>query len=365
MSTSAHMNQAQAADGATRSFKKRRGAMLFILAGALVAAIILGAVMGAVEVSALDLLKVLGAKLGLSAPVSPSLEAVVWSIRLPRVVLAALVGASLALAGASLQGLFRNPLADPGLIGISSGAAAGAAIALVARWAMEPLFVWLPSAFLVPAAAFLGGILATFVVYRIATSGGRTSVVTMLLAGIAINALAGALIGFMTYAADEGALRSLSLWLLGSLGGAGWLQVLVCLVCVAVGGSLLLRDARDMDALLLGSREAQDLGVDVQALEHRVVLLSALMVGAAVAFTGMIGFIGLVAPHIIRLWRGPGHREVLPGAMLLGALLLVMADTIARSVLAPAELPIGIVTSLVGAPFFLFLLLQRRGEAWI
>ena len=339
--------------------------MVALLGSMLLVAMLAGVLVGAADISAAQVLQVIGAKLGLVEPAEGRVEAIIWAIRLPRVLLGALVGASLALAGASLQGLFRNPLADPGLIGISSGAAAGAALAMVARWTLGPLFAWVPVAFLVPMAAFFGGVLTTYIVYRIATAGGHTSVATMLLAGIAINALTGSLIGFMTYAADEAALRSLSMWMLGSLGGAGWMQVWVCLTCVVVGGYFLVRSANEIDALLLGGREAKDLGVDVQRLERRIVILSAFMVGSAVAFTGLIGFVGLVAPHIIRLWRGPSHRAVLPGAMLLGALLLILADTISRTLLAPAELPIGIVTSLVGAPFFLLLLIQRRGEGWI
>lgn len=344
---------------------KSQYAMMLGLGTMLLAAMMLGVVVGAADISVLQVLQLLGAKLGLLEPTEKRVEAIVWAIRLPRVLLGALVGASLALAGAALQGLFRNPLADPGLIGISSGAAAGAALAMVLRWSFAPIIAWIPVALLVPIAAFLGGVVATFIVYRIATASGHTSVATMLLAGIAINALTGAIIGFLTYAADEAALRSLSMWMLGSLGGAAWMHVLVCLVCVVLGGYFLLRSANEIDALLLGGREAQDLGVDVRRLERRIVLLSAFMVGSAVALTGLIGFVGLVAPHIIRLWRGPSHRAVLPGAMLLGALLLVLADAISRTILAPAEIPIGIVTSLVGAPFFLLLLLQRRGEGWI
>lgn len=348
-----------------RPSHKRPHAMVLMLGTLLLGAMLMGVLVGAADVSVAEVVQVIGAKLGLWEPAEKRVETIIWAIRLPRVLLGALVGASLALAGASLQGLFRNPLADPGLIGISSGAAAGAALAMVARWSFGPIMAWIPVALLVPIAAFMGGVVATLIVYRIATSGGHTSVATMLLAGIAINALTGATIGLMTYAADEAALRSLSMWMLGSLGGAAWVHVLICLVCVAGGGYFLMRSANEIDALLLGGREAQDLGVDVRRLERRIVLLSAFMVGSAVAFTGLIGFVGLVAPHIIRLWRGPSHRVVLPGAMLLGALLLILADAISRTILAPAELPIGIVTSLVGAPFFLLLLMQRRGEGWI
>lgn len=329
----------------------------------LLVAVVLGLVVGAADVSLGDIARVFGSKIGITAPVEPRIEIIIWSIRLPRVLLGACVGASLALSGAALQGLFRNPLADPELIGISSGAAAAAALVLVLQLSFTSFLGAIPPAILLPCAAFGGGLLATVIVYRIASVGGRTSVATMLLAGIAINAAAGSLIGLMTYAADEAELRSLTLWMLGSLGAASWPQVFICATFLLFAAWALLGRRRELDALLLGEREAGDLGVDVNQLERRIVLLSALIVGASVAFAGLIGFIGLVAPHIIRLWRGPSHQIVLPGAMLLGAMLLIHADTISRTLVAPAELPIGIVTAIVGAPFFLYLLVQRRGES--
>lgn len=336
-----------------------------LLGVGLVAAAILGLVVGAADVSLDQIVAVVGSKLGLAESPGTQFDVIVWSIRLPRVLMGACVGAGLALCGAALQGMFRNPLADPGLIGVSSGAAAGAAGAVVARWALNPLFGWMPQSLLLPAAAFVGGLIATTIVYRIATRGGRTSVATMLLAGIAVNAAAGSLIGLLTYAADEAELRSLTLWTLGSLGSADWSQLVVCAVCLAAAGWMLLRRADEFDALLLGEYEARDLGVDVASLERRIVVITAVVVGASVAFTGLIGFVGLVAPHIVRLWRGPSHRHVLALSMLLGAMLLVCADTAARTVVAPAELPIGIVTSLVGAPFFLYLLVRRRSEHYL
>lgn len=345
--------------------KLTRAAALWWLGAGLVIASALGLLIGAADVTLAQAAAVLGSKLGLTASPGVQLDIIVWTIRLPRVLMGVCVGAGLALCGAALQGMFRNPLADPGLIGVSSGAAAGAVTAMVAQWLLEPVLGWVPNAVLLPAAAFGGGLLATMLVYRIATSGGRTSVATMLLAGIAVNAAAGSLIGLMTYAADEAELRSLTLWTLGSLGSANWVELGVCASTLGIAGWLLLGRVDQLDALLLGDSEARDLGIDVGALERHVVVLSAVVVGAAVAFTGLIGFVGLVAPHIVRLWRGPSHRIVLPGSMLLGAVLLVCADTASRTIVAPAELPIGIVTSLVGAPFFIWLLVRRRGEHYL
>jgi iron complex transport system permease protein len=338
---------------------------LWLLGAGLVTAATLGLLVGAADVSLTEAMDVLGSKLGLTTSPGMQLDIIVWTIRLPRVLMGVCVGAGLALCGAALQGMFRNPLGDPGLIGVSSGAAAGAVTAMVARWLLEPALGWVPQALLLPVAAFGGGLVATLLVYRIATRGGRTSVATMLLAGIAVNAAAGSLIGLMTYAADEAELRSLTLWTLGSLGSANWVELGVCAATLGLAGWLLLRHTDQLDALLLGESEARDLGVDVGALEHRVVVLSAVVVGAAVAFTGLIGFVGLVAPHIVRLWRGPSHRIVLPASMLLGAMLLVCADTASRTIVSPAELPIGIVTSLIGAPFFLWLLVRRRAEHYL
>jgi iron complex transport system permease protein len=283
---------------------------------------------------------------------------VILNIRLPRLVLGALVGAGLAVAGALMQGLFRNPLADPGLVGVSAGAglAAAATIVLGDRL-LDGLIVKLPFAAL-PAGAFLGGLATTTLLYLIATREGRTSVATMLLAGVALGALAGAMTGFLAYLSDDRQLRDLTFWSLGSLGGATWTKVWtiapVILPLMAAMGFL----ARGLDTLALGEAEAFHLGVPVQRLKIAIVILTALAVGAGVAAAGLIGFVGIVVPHMLRLLIGPGHRALLPLAALSGAALLVAADTIARIIVAPAELPIGIVTAAIGAPFFLWLLLR-------
>jgi iron complex transport system permease protein len=283
---------------------------------------------------------------------------VILNIRLPRLILGGLVGAGLAVAGALMQGLFRNPLADPGLVGVSAGAGLAAAATIVlGDKLLAGLIGKLPFAAL-PAGAFLGGLLTTSLLYLIATREGRTSVATMLLAGVALGALAGAMTGFLAFLSDDRQLRDLTFWSLGSLGGASWTKVWVVAPVILTLLALTTFLARGLDALSLGEAEAWHLGVPVQRLKLAIIILTAVAVGASVAAAGLIGFIGIVVPHMLRLIIGPGHRALLPLAALGGAALLVAADTIARIVVAPAELPIGIVTAAIGAPCFLWLLLR-------
>jgi iron complex transport system permease protein len=291
----------------------------------------------------------------------PVAEAVLLSIRLPRALLAILVGAALAVAGAAMQGLFRNPLADPGLIGVSTGAALVAALVIVLGSSLPLAFSGLLRDALLPLAAFLGGLGATWLVYRIASREGRTEVATMLLAGIALNAVAGAGIGLLIFASDDQALRDLNFWLLGSLGGVTWDRLLIAAPAMLAPALAALWLARPLNALLFGETEALHLGFAVERVKRLVVVLSALAVGASVALTGVIGFVGLVVPHLVRLTLGPDHRVLLPASLMLGATLLLLADLLARTLVLPAELPIGILTSCVGGPFFLWLLLRRRG----
>jgi iron complex transport system permease protein len=332
------------------------------LIGLLALAIGASLTLGAVAIAPGQVLAILGDQIGLSLPwaYETRQELVLTAIRLPRVLLAVGVGGGLAVSGAVMQGLFRNPLADPSLIGVSSGAALAAVVTIVLGSTVFSTWSdWL-GAFLLPAAAFAGGVIATLVVYRLATREGRTSVATMLLAGIAINALAGAGTGLMIFVADDDQLRDLTFWTLGSLGGATWTQLAV-VGPVLLGGMLatpLL--ARPLNALLLGEGEALHLGINTEQVKKLVIMLAALVVGAAVAVSGIIGFIGLVVPHLLRLAVGPDHRVLVPGSALLGGALLLGADLLARTVVAPAELPIGIVTALLGAPFFLWLLLRDR-----
>ncbi|SDF34976.1 FecCD family ABC transporter permease [Phytopseudomonas seleniipraecipitans] len=286
-------------------------------------------------------------------------ELILGQIRMPRTLLGLAVGAVLALCGVAMQGLFRNPLADPGLIGVSSGAALGAAVAIVGGAALGGI-PELFAPYLLSLCAFLGGLVVTALVYRLGRRNGQTSVTTMLLAGIALNALAFACIGLFTYLADDATLRTLTFWNLGSLNGASYARLWPLLLVTLAVALWLPRRAQALNALLLGESEARHLGVAVERLKRELVFCTALGVGAAVAAAGMIGFIGLVVPHLVRLLVGPDHRVLLPASALAGASLLLLADLFARLILSPAELPIGIVTALIGAPFFLYLLLRGR-----
>ena len=286
-------------------------------------------------------------------------ELILGQIRLPRTLLGLAVGGVLALSGVAMQGLFRNPLADPGLVGVSSGAALGAAIAIVGGAALGGLPDFI-GPYLLSLCAFLGGLGVTALVYRLGRKNGQTQVAVMLLAGIALTALSGSAVGLFTYLADDATLRTLTFWNLGSLNGASYAR-LWPLLLVTVGVALWLpRRATALNALLLGESEANHLGVNVEGLKRELVFCTALGVGAAVAAAGMIGFIGLVVPHLVRLLAGPDHRVLLPASVLAGASLLLFADLIARLALAPAELSIGIVMVFLGAPFFLYLLLRGR-----
>jgi iron complex transport system permease protein len=285
---------------------------------------------------------------------------VLWSIRLPRIALAIIIGGLLAAAGAVMQGLFRNPLADPALVGVSGGAGLAAASTIVVgdRY-LASAGVTLPIEAL-PLAAFVGALVATVILYRIASREGRTSIAMFLLGGLAIAALANAGLGLLVFLADDRQLRDINFWMLGSLGGATWAKVGAIapfLAAVALAAPFL---ARGLDLLVLGETEAFHAGIEVERLKRICVVLVAAATGAAVAVAGVIGFVGIVVPHLLRLLIGPSHALLLPAAIALGAVLLVVADTFARTLATPAELPIGIVTAVIGAPFFLYLLLRQR-----
>jgi iron complex transport system permease protein len=308
------------------------------------------------QLSAVDTMLTLWDSLSGSSisPLAEYQQLVITDIRWPRTLLAMFVGAILAICGAVTQGLFRNPLADPGIIGVSSGAGLGAAIAIV----ILPVTL---ATIITPVAAFAGGLVTTLLVYRLAQSQlGSTSVLILLLAGVAVAAFSGAVVGFLTFIANDQALRDLTLWGMGSLNGATvpmlWLTALTSL-------SLLLfyqRQAVALNALLLGEAEAEHLGIDTEKLKRRLIIVTAAGVGVAVSASGIIGFVSLVIPHLVRMTLGPDHRQLLPLSALTGAALLLMADIGARVWMAPAELPVGLVTALLGAPFFVFLLLQQR-----
>lgn len=341
------------------SRQARRALLLPLLSLLLLGALLLGIGIGAVAIPPEAALAILLDRMGwrLDVSVAPQQSAVLWSIRLPRVLLSALVGAGLAVSGALLQGVFRNPLADPGLIGVSSGAALGAVAMIVLG--VAPL-----GFFTLPIAAFLAGALTTLLVYRIAQRHGRTDVATLLLVGIALNALAGAATGLLTYLADDPQLRSIVFWMMGGLGGALWETLLPAAPLILAALLLAPWFGRQLNLFALGEAEARHLGVEVEQVKRGAVLLAALATGAAVALAGPIGFVGLVVPHIIRLLAGPDHRLVLPACALGGASLLILADLVARTIAAPAEVPVGLITALIGGPFFLTLIMrmQRRGR---
>jgi len=300
-------------------------------------------------------------KLALGQPLSQIEQVVLWDIRLPRLMLGICVGASLAVSGAVMQGLFRNPLADPGLVGVSAGAGLGAITAIVLGGLLPLGLMSLIGYWLVPLAAFLGGWGSTLLLYRVSTRRGRTSVATMLLAGIALGALAGAVSGILVYMADDTQLRDLTFWGLGSLAGATWLKVLVACPVIAISILCAASLGNGLNGLAFGEATAAHMGIPVQRVKNAAILTVAAATGAAVAVSGGIGFIGIVVPHLLRLSTGPNHQPLLINAALLGASLLLIADVISRVIIAPAELPIGIVTAILGAPVFLWILLRRRG----
>ncbi|SMO88386.1 FecCD family ABC transporter permease [Paracoccus laeviglucosivorans] len=286
---------------------------------------------------------------------------VLLDIRLPRVLMGICVGASLAVSGAVMQGLFRNPLADPGLVGVSAGAGLGAILAIVLGGTLPVAVAGLLGWYLVPVAAFLGGWLTTLVLYRIATRRGRTSVATMLLAGIALAAIMSAVAGVVILRANDAQLRDLTFWGLGSLAGANWPKLLAAAPIMLAALAFAPMLARGLNALALGEAAAGHVGIRVQRVKNRAILMVAAATGAGVAVSGGIGFVGIVVPHLLRLVIGPDHRWLLVNAGLLGAVMLLLADMVSRTVIAPAELPIGIVTAIFGGPFFLWILLRNRG----
>ncbi|KAA6097972.1 iron ABC transporter permease [Pantoea dispersa] len=291
------------------------------------------------------------------APLSDLAWQIWLTIRLPRVLLAVLTGMALAVSGAVMQGLFRNPLADPGLLGISSGAGLAVALSVVLPLSLPPLLaLWLPSL-----AAFAGSLVVTLLIFSFSRLA-QGQLARLLLVGIAINALCGAAVGVLSWLSNDQQLRQLSLWGMGSLTGAQWPSLLVCALLIVPALLLVQTRARRLNLLQLGEEDAHYMGVDVKRTQRQLLVLSALLVGTAVAVSGIIGFVGLVVPHVMRFCLGSDHRWLLPGAALAGAILLLLADTLARTVVIPAEMPVGLLTSLLGGPWFLWQILrQQRG----
>lgn len=342
--------------------RSRAVALTLLLAGLLVGGVVLSAITGQLAVTPTEVAGSLLRAIGIDtdwAPTDPIIESTLWVVRFPRIVMALVVGAALAVAGAVMQAIFGNPLAEPGVVGVSSGAALGAATAIVVGASVLGVAG-------IAVFAFLGGLVATLLVYVVSRAGGRTEVVTLLLTGIAVNAIAQAGIAFVLFVADSASREQIVFWQLGSLGGSLWSQVAV-VAAVAVPGVLVaLALARRYDLLALGERNARHLGVDVERLRLVSIVLVALLTGVAVAFTGIIAFVGLVVPHLIRMIIGPAHRGLVLASAVGGGALLVIADLLTRTLVAGAELPIGMLTSLVGGPFFFWLLYRqrRRSGGW-
>ncbi len=332
--------------------------MLGLAGTALAAAVVSGAAAGSVPISAGDMRAAIAA-VAAGQPLQPE-HVIFWNVRLPRVLLAALVGAALSLSGAAAQALFRNPLADPYVLGIASGAALGAALAFTFQAPWHAVGVGLA-----PAAAFAGALLALGLVYRLGTRGGRIFILQLLLAGVAVGTSFSALVWLVVLIQErrQHLASPIFHWLLGSLAGRDWIYLWAALPYFLLGAGILAWHARELNALLFGEEQALTLGVPVEPLKRRLAFASGLLTAVAVACAGVTGFVGLMIPHVARLLVGPDHRFLLPMAALTGGAFLVVADLLARVLLAPAEIPLGILTALAGGPFFLYLLLtgQREG----
>lgn len=340
--------------------RRRRIALLYAgLVLGLVATTLVAGGSGQLQIPLDEILGSIAHRVGLDVgpmPTHPRGEYTLWNVRFSRIAMAVVVGASLAVAGAAMQGVFGNPLAEPSVVGVSSGAAvaAGAAIVFGLRFAGD----WS-----IPVCAFLGGLVTTLLVYALSRSDGRTEVVTLVLTGIAVNAVSSALLALLMFLGDTQARESIVFWQLGSLNGSRWSYVLVVAPLAAVGIAVALACARSLDLLALGERSARHLGVNVEALRIILIVVVALLTAAAVSFCGIVAFVGLVVPHLVRMVTGPGHRTLLIASALAGALVLICADTVARTAVAYTDLPLGMLTSLVGGPFFFWLLRRTRRTA--
>lgn len=285
---------------------------------------------------------------------------VLFNVRLPRIVMAILMGSAFAVSGTCLQGMFKNPLATPNLIGVTSGASLFAAIGIVLGGYFRSYLPDVLNYSLISIMAFIGAILTMTFVYRMSTTRRKTNVVVMLLAGVAISALAGAVTGFLTYLTDDEQLRDLTFWTLGSLGGATWLKNGILVIVIFFSYILLLNKGKALNAMMLGEEDATHLGIPVEKVKKRIIILTALMVGTCVAFAGAIGFVGLIVPYILRLIFKSNYNIILPLSAVVGSILLLIADTISRTIVAPSEMPIGILTAFLGAPIFIAILIRFK-----
>lgn len=338
------------------------GKMAWILSLILLASVVFSACTGALPISPGELWQIIAFKLGwlTETGVEEQKSIVFWIIRLPRVCLAVLIGAALGIAGASLQGLFRNPIADATLIGVTSGASLFAVFVIMLNVKYLGMLNELAGAYGISFVAFLGAALTTLLVYQLSKMTGDGSITTLLLCGIAINAFVGAMTGLMTYMADDAQLRNITFWNLGSLGGASWTSVMAVGPFVAVSIVFMPFLSKALNLLVLGESQAASLGVNMKSLKRKVIVLATMGVGASVAVAGTIGFVGLVVPHIIRTLFGPNHRTLIIGSALSGAIVLTLADTLSRTIVAPSELPIGILTAMLGTPFFIYILWEQK-----
>lgn len=339
---------------------KRRLSIFLVLVLALLVTIVLGAAIGAVPVPPGLAFRVVLSRLAGGGfdveEISRSTMNIIWNLRIPRVILGALVGASLALAGTTFQGLLRNPLADPFTIGVSSGAAAAATLAMLIRQ-----LTGFNMPHLIPLSAFAGAVLTLVFIYNLAKIGGRIPVVTLLLSGVVVSSFLSAVISLMMVLAGEN-MQGIFFWLSGGLMSRSWHHLAFVIPYLLVGSIILYVYARDLNILLLGEESALSLGVNVEATKKLLLATASMVTAAAVSVSGMIGFVGLIVPHAVRIITGPDHRVLLPASALSGAIFLIWADVLARTILAPQEIPVGIITAFLGAPFFIYLLRQKKSE---
>jgi iron complex transport system permease protein len=322
--------------------------IILVLALVLFISIVTAVCIGMVNIPFMEVMDIL-----LGGQGTANNRTIIMQIRLPRVLMAGLVGAALALAGAGMQGLFKNPMASPYILGLSSGGAFGASLAIVLGVSFAT------GLFAVPAMAFVFCFLTLFLVYNISKVKGRTPVETLLLSGIAVGAFFSALVSFMKYLSGD-QLQSIVFWMMGGLWRADWTQVLVILPFIIAGSLMIFVLSRDLNSMMIGEDHAVNLGVNTQMITKVVLVGASLMTAAAVSVSGIIGFVGLIVPHILRIFVGPDHRILLPTTLMVGAIFMILMDTLARTIMAPEELPVGIITALLGAPFFLYLLRRRR-----
>ncbi len=294
--------------------------------------------------------------------VSLSEKYVIWDVRVARIVMAILIGSILAVSGTVMQGMFKNPLATPDLIGITAGATLMAAITIVLGAHFREFIPEIVQFSLLSIAAFIGALVTTFAVYRMSTTQGKTNVIIMLLSGVAISALGFAVVGFLIYLSKDEQLRDLTFWNLGSLGGATWTKNGILFTVMVLSYSVLIHKGKALNAMMLGEKDAEHLGIPVERIKKQIVVLTALMVGACVAFSGTIGFVGLIVPYILRLIFKSNYQIILPLSAVIGSILLLVADTFSRTVVAPSEIPIGVITAFLGAPVFIAILIRFKNS---